>query len=250
MLVVGANDGAVVVDEFFPVGLVARNVHGLAALKGNGLEHLGAHDGPDAAACCVGAAVDHHGIRNQIFTGRPDGGNGTVSPHFFADNACGAAGALAPHVAGILEPCLAIAHMQPHGALGLALNNEEVVARVFQMLGKVAAHVTGTDEMLRPRNRHDGCNRRASAAQSARAGQRPHGKNYFVGFVISPGLGRYFVPKNLVAKARAANKIKILIGVFNSDAARTQIDPQALALITAKFPCHKFLRLADGAYFL
>ncbi len=247
MLVVSPNDGAVVVDEIFPVGLVARNVHGLAALKGNGLEHLGTHDSANAATCGMSAAVDHHRIRNQIFTGGPDGGNGIVRAHFFADHAGGAACTLPPHVAGILDPRLAVTHMQPHGAVGLAFDNKKIIARVFQVLGKVAAHVARTYEVLRPRNRHDGGYSGTPAAQGARASQRPHGKNDFVGFVIGLGFGRNFVPKHLVAQARAANKIKILVGVLNSNAARAQVDPQALALIAAKFSGHKFLQLANGA---
>ena len=247
MLVVGANDGAVVVDELFPLGLVARDMHGLAALKGNGLEHFGAHDSADAAACGMGTAVDHHRIRNQIFTSGPDGGNGAVCAHFFGDHAGGAACALAPHMAGVFKPRLAVAHVQPHGAVGLALDNKKVIARVLQVLGKIAAHVARTDKVLRPRNRHDGGYSGTPAAQSARASQRPHGKNDLVGFIICLGLGRNFVPKHLVAEARAANDVKILVGVLNSNAARAQVDPQALALIAAEFSGHKFLQLANGA---
>ena len=141
MLVIGTNDGAVVVDELFPFGLVARDVHGLAALKGNGLEHLGAHDSADAAACGMGAAVDHHRIRNQIFTGGPNGGNRAVRAHFFADHAGSTACALPPHMAGVFKPRLAVAHVQPHGAVGLAFDNQKVIASVLQVLGKIATHM-------------------------------------------------------------------------------------------------------------
>ena len=114
-------------------------------------------------------------------------------------------------------------------------------------LAKVATHVARTDKVLRPRNRHDGGDSGTPAAQGARAGQRPHGKYDLVGFVIGLGFGRNFVPKNLVAQARAANDVKIFVGVLNSDAARAQVDPQALALIAAEFSGHKFLQLANGA---
>jgi len=155
MLVVAAEDREVELDQLLPGGLVPGDAHGAAALDRHGLEILGAHH-PAHTAGRVGHRIDHHAQGGLAFPGLADGRHHAVRPQLLAEFQGRPTDAAAPQMPGVTDLHLRVPDHDPHGPLRLALDDQGIVARVFELGREMPAHVPGPDQGLGPAGRENG----------------------------------------------------------------------------------------------
>jgi hypothetical protein len=110
---------------------------------------------------------------------------------------------------------LPVDNRQPDRPVGLPLDDDGIVPRVFQLGGKLTAHVSGPHERLGPAGRPEGGDGHAAVTGGAGPGQGSHREDDPVGRVVRVGPRRHLIPHHLVADPGAAQKILILLyGIF------------------------------------
>ena len=129
-----------------------------------------------------------------------------------------------------LISALAVRDRQPDGVIRLSLDNNGVISGIFELRGKLSAHVARSHERLGRAGRPERGDGRPPVAGGAGACKRPDGKDDPVFRIIRTCARRDLVPHHLVADTRAAQVIFIFFdGVLGPHASRRQIDMENLS---------------------
>ena len=221
MVVVGAkNLGDHVVGQ---VGnhLRVGNVNGLGALDDDCLDLLGAQNGAQASARGVGAAVHDARVREQVLARRADGGDAALKAVLLAQGLGGLASTLAPESGGILDADLVIVNEDVDRGIGLALDNQAVVAGVLEHGAQLTAAVAVDNQVILGKGGQSSP-RRTTGQGNAGTGEGANSENGLVLLVHPVDTCGDLVVHDLVSKAHAAVVVLLHldIGLFGDSTAR------------------------------
>ena len=206
-----------------------RDLDRACAADSNCLELLAAQHGSHAGAAGIAEAGDHAAHGHEILARRADGANVKLRAAGLGNGRVRLKGALAPDVGGVLDRDLLVLDLEVDGLIALALDDDGVVAGVFERMRDMAAHVRVDDGIaLAPAG--EAGNIHAAGAGHAGRGQRADGEDGLRLRAERIGIERNLVPDDLVAKAHAADVGFILgQGVLGRDRAGRQVDAQHAA---------------------
>ena len=193
------------------------------------LELFAAQQRADAAAAGVAEAGDHAAHGHEIFARGTDGYDVELRAVLLGEGRVYLKRALAPDVGGVLEADFFVLNLQVDGLVALSLEDDRVIACVFEGVGEVAAHVRIDDgaalaEAGEERDVH------ASGAGHTGGRQRADGEYRLCGGAERVAVKRHLVPDDLVAKTHAADIGLILgQGVLRGDRAGGQVHAQHAA---------------------
>ena len=116
---------------------------GHIALDGDGLELLGAHDGPEAGATGGAALVVHDGgDERHLLAGLTDAGNLGALAVAGDEGVLRLEGVLAPDIGGVFQLCLAVLDVNIDRLVRDTGHPDVIIAGKFQVGSEVAAGVS------------------------------------------------------------------------------------------------------------
>ena len=224
---VGTDEAGVVGDLSHELLAGAGDLHGAGTADADRLEVLRAHRG---TVLTRAGAVDHHGRRaEQMLAGLTDGAYaGRVGTHLVHDSDVGLEVAEAPQLPGVPDGHVLVLDADPDRTRRLALDDHGVPPRELQVGREVATGVTGARPVEGACRQKRGDGQPASVGDP-RAVQRTGPVDDLVLGGIRMRSRRDLVPQDLEAESLPTDEVLVLgDGVFRTDRARCQVDPEYL----------------------
>ena len=145
---VGAEDGVLVFDQLLPGDLIGSDFNGAGANHADRLEVLRSHH-PAQAACRMGTAGHDVGQPAHRLSALADGGHVAIGAHDALNVSRGAENPVPPHVAGVPDFDDVVVDIQP-GRFGcFALDDDGIIAGIFQLGTPVPPHMPGSGQLIR-----------------------------------------------------------------------------------------------------
>ncbi len=238
VLVVGAQQGQMMLDHFFPLFLVAGDGQAAGSDRPDGFEIFGSHHTAGTPGR-MGNGIHDHGHGHQIFSGLADSRHRGPGSQLLGDFRRGAADPLAPKMAGVFDFHHIVPDGNPDRFVRLAPHNHGIVTGILELGRKVSAHVPGAHQLFGPAGGKDCGDGRAAVAGRSGARQWAGTEYDFILRIKGVCPGGDIFPQDPVADAGSSENILVFFnGIFRVYAAGRQIDYQNLSGPTS-VPFHR-----------